>query len=178
MSSPAPLDNVIWLAKLGEYVRPRAYDVVRMLMVCALPDREGMHVSIPEDMFVAMNTEEERFRSFAERYIIERAQSFAIGEEREAAWKALLDAKSAYMQIRGMAEATFAQNKNPQVGVAAAPPANPCTGRQVPKYKSAGPAVTQGMALHALKATETAPRKGALAKLKAAALRLSADRWD
>lgn len=41
----------------------------------------------------------DRFRSFAERYIIERASTFTKGKEREEAWQATLDAKTIYGNI-------------------------------------------------------------------------------
>lgn len=41
----------------------------------------------------------DRFRSFAERYVIERATHFEVGKEREMAWNATLDAKTIYKNI-------------------------------------------------------------------------------
>lgn len=46
----------------------------------------------------------DRFRSFAERYIIERASKFETGKEREQAWAATLDAKSIYQSIGRVAK--------------------------------------------------------------------------
>lgn len=43
--------------------------------------------------------EYDRFRSFAERYIIERAGQFRPGFEREDAWNATIDAKTIYQNI-------------------------------------------------------------------------------
>jgi hypothetical protein len=43
--------------------------------------------------------EVDRFRSFAERYIVERAGQFEKGKEREEAWQATLDAKTIYQNI-------------------------------------------------------------------------------
>ncbi len=40
-----------------------------------------------------------RFRSFAERYVVERASTFPVGQEREASWQAILDAKHIYKRI-------------------------------------------------------------------------------
>lgn len=40
-----------------------------------------------------------RFRSFAERYVIERAGTFTTGNELEGAWQALQDAKKIYNMI-------------------------------------------------------------------------------
>lgn len=41
----------------------------------------------------------DRFRSFAERYVVGRAASFRTGHEREDAWAATLDAKTIYGNI-------------------------------------------------------------------------------
>lgn len=43
--------------------------------------------------------EKERFRSFAERYVIERAGHWKSGEEDTGAWAAIQDAKRVYHQI-------------------------------------------------------------------------------
>lgn len=43
--------------------------------------------------------ETNRFRSFAERYIIERASKFREGHEREDAWTALQDACAIYGMV-------------------------------------------------------------------------------
>jgi hypothetical protein len=43
--------------------------------------------------------EKERFRSFAERYVIERAGHWKPGEEDTGAWAAIQDAKRVYHQI-------------------------------------------------------------------------------
>lgn len=45
---------------------------------------------------------ETRFRSFAERYVIARAPSFRYGHEEEDQWTCLLNAKSAYRKIEAM----------------------------------------------------------------------------
>jgi hypothetical protein len=45
----------------------------------------------------------DRFRSFAERYIVARAGKFRVGFEREDAWQATLDAKSIYGNVARMA---------------------------------------------------------------------------
>ena len=44
-------------------------------------------------------SEKERFRSFAERYVIERAGHWKPGEEDTGAWAAIQDAKRVYQQI-------------------------------------------------------------------------------
>lgn len=54
----------------------------------------------------------DRFRSFAERYIIERASSFRSGSEREDAWAATLDAKTIYGNI-----ARAAKDAEPEIQV-------------------------------------------------------------
>lgn len=41
-----------------------------------------------------------RFRSFAERYIIERCREWKEGEINERAWAALLEAKSVYAKVK------------------------------------------------------------------------------
>lgn len=41
-----------------------------------------------------------RFRSFAERYIIERCREWKEGEIDESAWKAILEAKSIYNKVK------------------------------------------------------------------------------
>lgn len=41
-----------------------------------------------------------RYRSFAERYVVERARTFPIGRENEAAWEAALQAKTIYKMIQ------------------------------------------------------------------------------
>lgn len=53
------------------------------------------------------NQEETRFRSFAERYVIERASSFKVGNEDADGWEAIQRAKTAYKQIAMMAAAAF-----------------------------------------------------------------------
>lgn len=54
----------------------------------------------------------DRFRSFAERYIIERASTFRTGYEREEAWTATLDAKTIYGNI-----ARAAQDAEPEIDI-------------------------------------------------------------
>ena len=48
--------------------------------------------------------EYDRFRSFAERYIVERASTFTKSKEREEAWAATLDAKTIYQNIARAAQ--------------------------------------------------------------------------
>jgi hypothetical protein len=52
----------------------------------------------------------DRFRSFCERYIIERAGKFDVGREQEQAWLALQDAKKIYGMV---AEAKNETDKEP-----------------------------------------------------------------
>lgn len=67
---------------------------------------------------MATETEEsKRFRSFAERYIVERAGTFAQGEkELEDAWKCILSATSIYKMIDGAANKFRTQD--PYAGMA------------------------------------------------------------
>ena len=44
----------------------------------------------------------DRFRSFAERYVIERAASFRTGFEKEDGWEAIQIARSLYKMIEGV----------------------------------------------------------------------------
>ena len=60
----------------------------------------------------------DRFRSFAERYVIERASSFRTGYEQDDAWTAILDAKAVYHQISEQAKY---MDKPEQAGIMQAP---------------------------------------------------------
>jgi hypothetical protein len=51
-----------------------------------------------------MNFDKQRFRSFCERYLIERAGSFLPGQERQDAWNAVLDANAIYKIIEQQGE--------------------------------------------------------------------------
>ena len=44
----------------------------------------------------------DRFRSFAERYVIERAASFRKGFEKEDGWETIQTARSLYKMIEGV----------------------------------------------------------------------------
>lgn len=44
----------------------------------------------------------DKFRSFAERYVIERADSFRTGFEKEDGWEAIQTARSLYKMIEGV----------------------------------------------------------------------------
>lgn len=52
-------------------------------------------------------TERTLFRSFAERYVVERASTFRVGHEDEDGWKAILHSKTIYKQIHNLADATW-----------------------------------------------------------------------
>lgn len=47
-------------------------------------------------------TDSDRFRSFAERYVIARAETWPAGDEERRSWEALLQAKSLYKRIAAM----------------------------------------------------------------------------
>lgn len=46
-----------------------------------------------------MPTEQDRFRAFAEQYVVSRAPSFKPGDEQQGGWQAALDAKTIYDTI-------------------------------------------------------------------------------
>jgi hypothetical protein len=52
-----------------------------------------------------------RFRSFAERYVIERAGTFERGYEQRDAWNAIMDAKTIFGMI-GNVDSTVGQGNN------------------------------------------------------------------
>lgn len=49
-------------------------------------------------------SEEYRFRSYAERYVVARAANFRVGHEDEDAWQATLEAQGAYKRIAEVAK--------------------------------------------------------------------------
>lgn len=114
-----------------------------------LPQSRGNH-----DM--AMNeSNETRFRSFCERYVIARAATFRVGHEEEDIWTCMLNAKSAYRRIEAMgrgvtkednamAEAAAQDAQSPSVAM---PSQGSMTGRYTgPKSAApAGPLLTQSM---------------------------------
>lgn len=51
--------------------------------------------------------EQKRFRSFAERYVVERAASFRAGHEQEDAWACVQEAVNVYTTIHEVAERRF-----------------------------------------------------------------------
>lgn len=185
----APLDNVIWYPWHGFYVWPREYVGSAMVVVCDIVD-DLAHgtIAISEETFVALNSEEERFRSFAERYVIERALNFRPGHEQEDAWAAMLDAKGIYAQIRGLGAASFGvQDSNPGQATQAAPSAALGTGgsafhsggggNPVPKGPSRAPALNLSReevaaVLAASMARANGNKRSAMAKMKAAVARV------
>jgi len=56
-----------------------------------------------------MENEAVRFRSFAERYLIERAKKFVDVEEES--WNTILEAKSIYNKIRQVSEGVFREEQ-------------------------------------------------------------------
>lgn len=61
---------------------------------------------------MSMNeTNEARFRSFCERYMIERASTFRADHEEEDQWTCLLNAKSAYRKIEAMGRGITNEDK-------------------------------------------------------------------
>lgn len=70
----------------------------------------------------------DRFRSFAERYVVARAPTFGVGTERKDAWVATLDAKTIYNNIERAAapiptgaEGFVGQHSNGNTAVLAGP---------------------------------------------------------
>jgi hypothetical protein len=55
-----------------------------------------------------------RYRSFAERYVVERAGTFRVGYEQEDAWKAQQDALSIYNSIDNIATRQYGNPATPQ----------------------------------------------------------------
>lgn len=56
--------------------------------------------------------ETKRVRSFVERYLIERAALFRAGHESEDAWKAILDGKRMYQQVKLAAKQQNTEDSN------------------------------------------------------------------
>lgn len=162
----APLDNVIWWPGIGEYVKPGHYDATMMQLVGRVLNEAGEHtgmtVVIDEEDFVALNTEEERFRSFAERYVIERAPTFRTGHEQQDAWAAMLDARSIYTGIKSVGAAHFGPQDTQ------APPAG--AGIAGGAYQGGSLPVTHADVVAALEAAKSpdTPKQGSLAKIKSA----------
>lgn len=69
--------------------------------------------------FNTQSTERQRFRSFTERYLIARAETFRKGKEEEDAWNTMLQAQSIYQRLNSFS-AKF--EENPEQGVAGAAP--------------------------------------------------------
>lgn len=57
------------------------------------------HIRMPAQQEFLPVADLDRFRSFAERYVIERANGFRKGFEREDAWEATLDARTMFNNI-------------------------------------------------------------------------------
>lgn len=74
---------------------------------------------------MARETEKERFRSFAERYVVARAPSFRAAHEKEDAWLAVEDAKRIYLQIGETGDRAFADNPTAGQATQAPPPTRP-----------------------------------------------------
>lgn len=73
-------------------------------------------MSLNDDMkrWVGMaqnETNESRFRSFCERYMIERASTFRAAHEEEDQWTCMLNAKSAYRKIEAMGRGISAEDE-------------------------------------------------------------------
>ena len=65
---------------------------------------------------IGQNGRYDRFRSFAERYIIARAPEFTKGKELEEGWQAIQDAKKLYqMTANSSRDAEEAENAMPQM---------------------------------------------------------------
>lgn len=84
---------------------------------------------------VSQNKEQERFRSFAERYLVERASTFRVGSEDEDAWKCGLNARTAYDMVEQLAmkyadkpEQTVAPPNGQPYGAGIAGPVGPSSG--------------------------------------------------
>jgi hypothetical protein len=121
-AGPHPQDATVWID--DAYWTKIGYDAYRAMVLCKVDEYgecSGPRIrEITEEGFMGFNNDEERFRSYAERYIIERAHTFRAGHEKEDAWAALLDAKSTYAQIAGVASATYREQADTQAAPAGA----------------------------------------------------------
>ena len=68
-----------------------------------------------------------RFRSFAERYVIERASTFKLGDEKQDAWIVIDDARKIYEQIGKVAEREY----GPRLAMPVLPENMPMTATEV-----------------------------------------------
>lgn len=93
----------------------------------------------------------DRFRSFAERYIVERAATFTKGKEREEAWTATLDAKTIYHNIARASRDVDQDQSLGQAGVGGGPPYHGVTSHG-PSPGASGGLVGPGMSKHLLTA--------------------------
>lgn len=83
--------------------------------------RSMMQEYEPRRATVAIESNETRFRSFAERYVIARAPSFRPGLEEEDQWTCMLNAKSAYKKIAAMGQGITAEELRMENGQLPAP---------------------------------------------------------
>lgn len=72
----------------------------------------GAAVHNATQSLVEHSEEAKRFRSFAERYVIQRASMFRVGFEKEDAFAAVMDAKTVYKQIELAGAALVAAERN------------------------------------------------------------------
>jgi hypothetical protein len=62
----------------------------------------GVVTQSPIDLNTPRRQSHQRFRSFAERYMIERASTFRADHIDEDTWRCVMDAKRAYKQIEAV----------------------------------------------------------------------------
>lgn len=84
-----------------------------------------------------------RFRSFAERYVIERASTFKVETEIEDAWSAVERAKTIYKHIDKVAEVEQAQEYALNAGNATNPRPQGATGCVGPLTPSRAPGIAR-----------------------------------
>ena len=85
------------------------------------------------------DTEKTRFRSFAERYVIERASSFKEDTEQNDAWKAILQAKTVYKMIHGIANTLTMDDEASQQAQSNQAQSNQAQGKLYQNLKQAAP---------------------------------------
>lgn len=76
--------------------------VFKYLMGSHAQQSQRVRVRVPEEFTMGMESNEQRFRSFAERYVIARAATFRAGQEDEDGWAAALVAKSLFRKMEAM----------------------------------------------------------------------------
>lgn len=75
-----------------------------------IPVVQGPPFQWRDEINIMMNqSNEERFRSFAERFVLARAPTFRDGKIEDDSWAAILDAKSIYAKIESVSKG-FARN--------------------------------------------------------------------